>query len=254
MMSVTYFENQLEITPALANNSHCIALLNATTLNVGEFDLPHYLSPFELNVINRRKNPQAKQEYLATRLVLKYLVKTACSSYASLKLCDISSEFNPDNSKLELHIKNTTGVISCCISHSHGFVGAALNVASTQFGFDIEKISLKRPFNKLAKHFYHPAEVSLITDTDNITTQAHHFFRIWTLKEALAKATSRPIAQLLSPNVFNELNNTQLTACSNTVVGAHNDMFDISVVAKKSTDWRCSFISLKALSSKLAFK
>ncbi|WP_288985890.1 4'-phosphopantetheinyl transferase superfamily protein [uncultured Pseudoalteromonas sp.] len=253
-MSVTYFENQLEITPALANNSHCIALLNATTLNVGEFDLPHYLSPFELNVINRRKNPQAKQEYLATRLVLKYLVKTACSSYASLKLCDISSEFNPDNSKLELHIKNTTGVISCCISHSHGFVGAALNVASTQFGFDIEKISLKRPFNKLAKHFYHPAEVSLITDTDNITTQAHHFFRIWTLKEALAKATSRPIAQLLSPNVFNELNNTQLTACSNTVVGAHNDMFDISVVAKKSTDWRCSFISLKALSSKLAFK
>jgi len=57
MMSVTYFENQLEITPALANNSHCIALLNATTLNVGEFDLPHYLSPFELNVINRRKVP-----------------------------------------------------------------------------------------------------------------------------------------------------------------------------------------------------
>ena len=253
-MSVTYFENQLEITPALANNSHCIALLNATTLNVGEFDLPHYLSPFELNVINRRKNPQAKQEYLATRLVLKYLVKTACSSYASLKLCDISSEFNPDNSKLELHIKNTTGVISCCISHSHGFVGAALNVASTQFGFDIEKISLKRPFIKLAKHFYHPAEVSLITDTDNITTQAHHFFRIWTLKEALAKATTRPIAQLLSPNVFNELNNAQLTACSNTVVGAHNDMFDISVVAKKSTDWRCSFISLKTLSSQLAFK
>ena len=253
MMSVTYFENQLEITPALANNSHCIALLNATTLNVGEFDLPHYLSPFELNVINRRKNPQAKQEYLATRLVLKYLVKSACSSYASLKLCDISSEFNPDNSKLELHIKNTTGVISCCISHSHGFVGAALNVASTQFGFDIEKISLKRPFNKLAKHFYHPAEVSLITDTDNITTQAHYFFRIWTLKEALAKATSRPIAQLLSPNVFNELNNTQLTACSNTVVGAHNDMFDISVVAKKSTDWRCSIMTINDLRSAITF-
>ena len=253
MMSSTYFENQLAVMPATANNSHCIVLINATSLNVSEFDLPHYLSPFELNVINRRKNPQAKQEYLATRLVLKYLVKTTFAAYSCVKSCDISSEFNPDNSKLELHIKNTTDVISCCISHSHGFVGATLNVASTQFGFDIEKISLKRPFIKLAKHFYHPAEVSLITDIDNITAQAHHFFRIWTLKEALAKATSRPIAQLLSPNVFNELNNAQLTACSNSVIGAHNEMFDISVVAKKSTDWRCSIMTINDLRSAITF-
>jgi|ETNvirnome_2_130_1030620.scaffolds.fasta_scaffold00054_25 4'-phosphopantetheinyl transferase len=253
MMSVTYFENQLEITPALANNSHCIALLNATTLNVGEFDLPHYLSPFELNVINRRKNPQAKQEYLATRLVLKYLVKSACSSYASLKLCDISSEFNPDNSKLELHIKNTTGVISCCISHSHGFVGAALNVASTQFGFDIEKISLKRPFEKLAKHFYDAAEVALITKQPCTAAKAATFFRLWTLKEALAKATSRPIAQLLSPNVFCELGNSQLSATSTVLTNDVNEQFDISVVAKKSTDWRCSIITINDLRSAITF-
>jgi 4'-phosphopantetheinyl transferase len=53
--------------------------------------------------------------------------------------------------------------------------------------------------------------------------------------------------------VFNELNNTQLTACSNTVVGAHNDMFDISVVAKKSTDWRCSIITINDLRSAITF-
>lgn len=252
-MSSAYFKNQLAVTPATANSSQCIVLLNASSLNVSEFDLPLYLSPFELNVIERRKHPQAKQEYLATRLVLKYLVKTVLTGYACVKLCDISSEFNSNNNKLELHIKNTTEVISCCVSHSHGFIGAALNVAATPFGFDIEKISLKRPFTKLAKHFYHQGEVSLITNTDNITTQAHHFFRIWTLKEALAKATSRPIAQLLSPNVFNELNNAQLNACSNTMIEAHNNMFDISVVAKKSTDWRCSLMTIDDLRSAITF-
>lgn len=252
-MNSAYFENQLTVTAATANSSQCIILLNACSLNISEFDLPHYLSSFELNVINRRKHPQAKQEYLATRLALKYLVKTASAAYACVKLCDISSEFNFNNNKLELHIKNTTEVISCCISHSHGFIGAALNVAATPFGFDIEKVSLKRPFNKLAKHFYHPGEVSLITDADNVTTQAQHFFRIWTLKEALAKATSRPIAKLLSPNVFNELNTLELSASSNTVIETHNDMFDISVVAKKSTDWRCSIMTINDLRSAIAF-
>ena len=252
-MSSAYFDNQLLHTPLAENNNHTILLFDASQLQVDELTLTQFLSPFELSVIARRKTPQAKQEYVATRLLLKYLVKSVLPSSSNITLDKISSEFNQQTSKLELNINNNQ-VYSCCVSHSHGLVGVALNINNSLFGFDIEKISLKRPFEKLAKHFYDAAEVALITKQPCTASKAATFFRLWTLKEALAKATSRPIAQLLSPNVFCELGNSQLSATSTALTNDVNEQFDISVVAKKSTDWRCSFISLKALSSKLAFK
>jgi 4'-phosphopantetheinyl transferase len=183
---------------------------------------------------------QAKQEYLASRILLKQLAKHTQPQYAHIPLNKMSTHFNEECSKLQLHINHT--VINTCISHSHGLVGVALNVTKAEFGFDIEKINLKRPFEKLAKHFYHKAEIALITAPLAIKEQAHRFFRIWTLKEALAKATSRPIAQLLSPNVFDEFSLLNLTASSNSITVA-NEEFDISVAHKKSTDWRCFILN-----------
>ena len=157
----------------------------------------------------------------------------------------MSTEFDEASSKLQVHVSGD--VINTCISHSHGLVGAALNFDKSEFGFDIEKVSLKRPFEKLAKHFYHNDEITLITKPTNTQAQADTFFRIWTLKESIAKATSRPIAKLLSPNVFDELNSAKLSACSNrvTVVDScdSNVCFDVSVVHKKSTDWRCFLLN-----------
>ena len=241
-MTAHYFKNTLSITPIqltnlpLANNS--ILLFDATKLDVSKFNLPDYLSPFELSVINRRKRAQAKQEYLASRILLKQLVKITQPQYANITLNSMSTQFDEASAKLQLHVSGD--IFNTCISHSHGLVGVALNLAKTEFGFDIEKISLKRPFEKLAKHFYHPDEIALITKPSN--TQANTFFRIWTLKESLAKATSRPIAKLLSPNVFNELNAATLNASSNCASIESNN-FDVTVAHKKSTDWRCFLIT-----------
>ena len=251
-MSSAYFDNQLLHTPLTENNNHTILLFDASQLQVDELTLTQFLSPFELSVIARRKTPQAKQEYVATRLLLKYLVKSVLPSSSNITLDKISSEFNQQTSKLELNINNNQ-VYSCCVSHSHGLVGVALNIDHSLFGFDIEKISLKRPFEKLAKHFYDAAEVALITKQPCTAAKAATFFRLWTLKEALAKATSRPIAQLLSPNVFCELGNRQLSATSTTLTNDVNEQFDISVVAKKSTDWRCSIITINDLRSAITF-
>ncbi|XQF92025.1 4'-phosphopantetheinyl transferase family protein [Pseudoalteromonas espejiana] len=247
-MTADYFKNNLCITPAqLANlplaNNH-ILLFDATALDVSKFNLPDYLSPFELSVINRRKSPQAKQEYLATRILLKQLLKIAKPQYANTQLNGMSTQFDEASAKLQLQASGE--IFNTCISHSHGLVGVALNLANTEFGFDIEKISLKRPFEKLAKHFYHADEIALITEPSNTQTQANIFFRIWTLKESLAKATSRPIAKLLSPNVFNELNIATLSASSNCVTVESNNQhtqFDVTVAHKKSTDWRCFLIT-----------
>ena len=101
---------------------------------------------------------------------------------------------------------------------------------------------MKRPFEKLATHFYHEHEVELISTRTQMQHQADRFFRIWTLKEALAKATSRPIAKLLSPNVFDELSQAKLSACSN-VIATQDAAFDLTLVHKKSTDWRCFLLT-----------
>jgi 4'-phosphopantetheinyl transferase len=252
-MTAPNFKNTLSITPIhLANlllADNCILLLDAKTLELSDFNLPDHLSPFELIVINRRKSPQAKQEYLATRLLLKLLakhyLKTTLPDFTNTPPSAISSEFDEVSSKLQLHINNEI-VINACISHSHGFVGVALNPSKSEFGFDIEKISLKRPFKKLAKHFYHQDEMTLITQPSEIKNQANIFFRIWTLKESLAKATSCPIAKLLSPNVFHALTSAELLASSNVINvgdGVNHETFDVSVVHKKSTNWRCFLLS-----------
>lgn len=234
-MPSSFFTKQLTIAPfEQINTQNYILLLDARSLNISQFDLPTLLSKFELSVINRRRSIKAKQEYLATRLLLKYLVKQHATEFKNTPANHISSEFDEKSSKLLIHIIGSETVFSSCLSHSNGFVGAALNFSRIEFGFDIEKISLKRPFEKLAKHFYHPDEVNLITASEQHS--AERFFRIWTLKEALAKATSQPIAKLLSPNVFDELQKANLTA-----VSAKYNNFDISVVSK-STDWQCYYI------------
>lgn len=237
-MPALFFQQQLVINQYREQllNANTILLFDAQQLNVGEFDLNALLSPFELAIITRRKSYKAKQEYLATRLLLKYLLKQNSSQFTQLPANQISSEFDEPSSKLLIHITGSETVFSSCLSHSNGFVGAALNVTRSEFGFDIEKINLKRPFTKLAKHFYHQGEVNLITQ--NQQQSAERFFRIWTLKEALAKATSKPIAKLLSPNVFTELTRANLAA-----VSCQYNEFDISVVSDKSTDWQCSVVN-----------
>lgn len=249
-MNTQHFTHTLNVSPAKLPiddaNFECILLFNANALKLNDFNLSDYLSTFELTVINKRKSPQAKQEYLATRLLLKYLarcyLKSSSPHYTNLPFNIMCSRFNTQSNKLQLHIKNDC-VINACISHSHGFVGVALNVLKSEFGFDIEKINLTRPINKLAKHFYHVDEIALLNQSCDNNRQANTFFRLWTLKEALAKATSRPIAQLLSPNVFNELTQSKLVASSDVVSQSNMQAFDISVVSKKSTHWQCFLLN-----------
>ena len=52
-----------------------------------------------------------------------------------------------------------------------------------------------RPFKpSVAKRFFSKTEYHWIYDTENVSVQAERFFRLWTLKEAYAKATGNGIA------------------------------------------------------------
>lgn len=238
-MPAAFFEHALTFTSTPVKDGQSLLLMDANDFPLELANSHVLLSPFEQHILQKRKRPQAKKEYVATRLLLKFLVKQHLPQLKDMPLSDISSEFDNEQSKLIVHIDGHAS-IPCCLSHSHGFVGAALNVDNLTFGFDIEKINPERPFVKLAKHFYHQDEVTLISD---IQHSASRFYRIWTLKEALAKATSQPIAKLLSPNVFAQIAQHQLKAKSGVYEG-----YDISVMAPQHSDWQCAVVNLEQLS------
>jgi len=245
-MSSHYFSNTLVINLQPKTTAQQILLMDASNIDLSCLAFEKLLSEFELSVLKKRKVPAAKQEYLATRLTLKYLYKRTYP-HDDLALNEISSQFDDNDSKLKLHTRVREPVWAC-LSHSNGLIGAALNPEQQLFGFDIEQSSKPRPFVKLAKHFYHQNEVELISRFDSTDEQAQCFFRIWTLKEALAKASAQPIAKLLAPNVFEEISKYNFSASSNSI-----EDFDLSVVAQKSTDWQCSFINFSDLRRDLAF-
>ena len=72
-MSSHYFSNTLVINLQPNNTAQQIMLMEASNIDISSLAIEKLLSEFELCVLEKRKVPAAKQEYLATRLTLKYL-------------------------------------------------------------------------------------------------------------------------------------------------------------------------------------
>ncbi len=224
-----YFNETLKHTETLnqsimLNENISIHIMDVINLNVETLDLSSLLTENELIIVNRRKFNTAKQEYIASR----FIIKKALSQLLKCALTQIETRFNDKVSRLEAFYQNQLINASISISHSKGVVAVAISNITSLFGLDIEKISLKRPFVKLAEHFYHNEEVKLIK---NEPKPELIFYRIWTLKEALAKTLCLPIAQLLSTNVFENIADNNLYSLSGQWQG-----FDISLISKNKLD------------------
>ncbi|SFC63891.1 4'-phosphopantetheinyl transferase family protein [Pseudoalteromonas denitrificans] len=194
-------------------------IYDSNKLQIDNYTYNKLFTQFEIDTINTRKKHAAKQEYIASR----YMIKQVLSQYLKCQLVELETRFNLKASRLEVFYKDTLLQVSISISHSNGVVLVALSNTVFTFGVDIEKINLKRPFIKLAKHFYHDDEVALIVNAN----KAHDsFYRIWTLKEALAKTICQPISQLLSKNVFDEIQKRALNTTS-----CHWQEYDVSLIS-----------------------
>lgn len=197
--------------------------------------LASWLSPAELETLNRRKQVAAKNEFIASRLLLKHLI----TRHYQAPYSELTILFNSLSKRLEVVHLAKQVPISCVISHSHGAVAAAVSSQPMPIGLDIEFTEKTRGFGKLAAHFYEQQEVNLI-NTAPVTSDC--FYRIWTLKEALAKTIGEPIAKLLAKNVFDEINARNLIAMSGRC-GSH----DISVITAVPISKRVNKIPLSAL-------
>ena len=174
-----------------------------------------YLHPREQAVFARRKHTQAQQEFIASRCLLKAYV----SKYFAYNYRDLAVLFDEQSRCLQLIHAGQALPISCCISHSHGQLLLAISMSPlAQLGVDLEHCSTRRSLSKLANRYYHKQELQACAQMPE-----RSLYRIWTLKEALAKALKRPLAELLRENIFSH--------CANlNVASADYIDFDISVI------------------------
>lgn len=222
MIFSPFFKNELKIEnkqdKKILSSGINLFILSSQQVEIDKFPYEKIFSEFEISTINRRKKYSAKQEYIVSR----YIIKKIMSTILNCGLTHIETKFNLQVSRLEALYENNPLPISISISHSKGMVCVALSQTSQSFGVDLEHINQKRSFIKLANHFYHENEVQLISTANQPHTI---FYRIWTLKEALAKTIRLPISQLLSKNVFEEIQKRQLYTAS-----CHYDGFDITLI------------------------
>ena len=194
-----------------------LVIANSQALNFDQINITSLLSAHEISILERRKLESAKREYLASR----YLIKQLAQQFFAYEAAELTTFFDEHTARLVIKYQNNTLPLSLVISHSKGWVAVYLAHEPERMGIDLEFMSQKRPFLKLAKHFYHQDEVREIEAANPMSDT---FFRIWTLKEALAKAVAMPIAQLLSPNVYDGYAKHNLAAYSCQING-----FDFSM-------------------------
>ncbi len=151
------------------------------------------------------KNDAAKCRCLAAGLLLNYTTRTFTSfshdtksidTLVSVTVSDAASTYMQEydyetacGTNGKPYFKGYAN-LHFNLSHSGNF--AVCIVAGMPCGIDIEG---NRPFKpSVAKRFFSETEYHWIYDTENVSVQAERFFRLWTLKEAYAKATGNGIA------------------------------------------------------------
>lgn len=83
------------------------------------------------------------------------------------------------------HLKNSNNLF---LNHSHSqhFYVLATSNSISDLGVDVEELKRKVRFDALAKHAFHPTEYGIWIDLE---CDPNYWFRVWTTKEAILKAS-----------------------------------------------------------------
>ncbi|WP_281556746.1 4'-phosphopantetheinyl transferase superfamily protein [Thalassomonas sp. RHCl1] len=202
----------------------CLMLFDSNVLSqahIGEL-AESWLIADEKQILDKRRLLTAKKEFVASR----GMIKLALARHFQLDVQAINIHFDQQDTCLKAsryqqanpETQQELLPVQICISHSHGKVLVAMSMQSNRLGVDLEWRKPERPWLKLARHFYHAREITRIEQGG-----VDSFYRIWTLKEALAKAIKQPIARLLSQDIIPMLDPF-------TVMSSQHQDFDISLI------------------------
>lgn len=191
---------------------------NAINKNILDYISKKYLHENEAKTLHQRKKPQAQQEFIISRLLIKLLY----INQTDKTLNEIEIKFNEKHLRLEMFYLDKLLPISISLSHSKGLIFIALSLSNVSLGVDIEHINGKRDIESLAKNYYHLSEIEQLEHRDKSA-----FYRIWTLKEAISKHLKQPIVTTLKQDIFEKLS---WCYYQSTVY----DDFDLSFVVEKT--------------------
>jgi 4'-phosphopantetheinyl transferase len=90
---------------------------------------------------------------------------------------------------------------SFSLSHAHGMVACAVTAGGIDLGVDVECLDREVDALDIATRFFSPAETQLLARLDS-ESRRRRFFDLWTLKEALVKATGAGLSTPLSSVAF----------------------------------------------------
>ena len=142
------------------------------------------LHPSELGYARSCRNGKSAAQFVAGRLLLR----------ATLSWCatcpPFSFAFRVDHVGMPQLIDNPW---SFYFSVSHSSDLAAVAVSAAPVGIDVERVSCDFDWFHIAVQLLHPREAEFLMDPSTPDPTAE-FFRIWTRKEALLKATSAGIS------------------------------------------------------------
>ncbi|WDE03786.1 4'-phosphopantetheinyl transferase superfamily protein [Thalassomonas viridans] len=198
----------------------CLCIFDSNALSQRQMEVlaDNWLTADETQTLDKRRLLTAKKEFVASRGIIKLVL----ARHLQLDVKAINIFFDQEDTCLKACIYQQTDremlPVQICISHSHGLVLVAMSLQSSRLGVDLEQRKPERRWLKLARHFYHARETARI-EKEGMDT----FYRIWTLKEALAKAIKQPIARLLSQDIQPMLDPF-------TVISGQYRDFDISLL------------------------
>lgn len=130
---------------------------------------------------NRFHRPVDKQRFVVSRVYLRYLL----NKYIGIDAGAIEFAAGQNNKPF---VKNTGVNIAFNVSHSGGIV--LLAFSHEEVGVDVEQINTAMKYTDVMDLSYSGKEVAFVEASKNPTES---FYKFWTRKEALLKATAKGI-------------------------------------------------------------
>lgn len=172
----------------LTNNETHIWLLDTRTIDAALYsEAERLMSEDEKASAARRL--RGKQEYIASRWLVRRVLSLSTGTAASRIQCRRSEKGKPSLDGVEFNL-----------SHSGPYAVLAVH-ASAPVGIDVETINTRRTPLDIASHYFHESEVATL-QTLSPDDQVTFFYQRWTLKEAMLKALGVGISAGLDQVVF----------------------------------------------------
>lgn len=175
--------------PALQSDEIHLWCIPLQLNNVDVKRAVNQLSPYQANKYKRRSSAVAKQSYLAGRFYLQTLL-AMYSNCATEKVCISYSRLNKPY--LDPNPRELAFNFSDAKNTAPGDIGLYAFTCSAELGVDIELLSRRGEFARIAQRKLCAAELDWVKGTKHELIP-ERFLALWTRKEAYGKATGQGI-------------------------------------------------------------